>query len=482
MVIAATRLVAVLLCTLLLGASVAEATDFNPDSVLVVAPGDGRSPQPVPIVGRGTTSYVPASALARALGVRFAWDPFAFRGWIESDSLRTTFALDSPVLVHGGEGVQLTAPITYGERGVLIPLDYLEVLTERWHGARVVKFRSSRGVFYWGADAAVFRQVRLGEIGHHTELRLSAPRSPRSDIFWSPAAGLDIILSGAAAHPESLDVGPPRGLFGVREVRGWPGGSRIRLDVGPEALGAEARYDAGERIWELTGTESREEVDRGGFRPLQPADRPDAGAMRGPILVTCFVDPAIDPAEADAVLEDLADRVVQTLADTLALPAEFMKSHNPLDDVAQANARRARCLIGLRLDRYGTGVGAMQIWAAAPRLRWDPLERANATTRRPMLWSEAPALCHGESMRIASSLASHIESLMGPGTVNFGTRPSRWLEGTTMPALLIYPAQLNDPISLERLMNPDQRAGLARAISFAISEALMAGTFIEGTP
>lgn len=206
------------------------------------------------------------------------------------------------------------------------------------------------------------------------------------------------------------------------------------------------------------------------------------GLIRGPILVSCFIDPAVDPAEGSEALVELANQIVRTLSDTLMFPAEYMESRSPLEDAARANAAHARCLIALRLDRYGTGVGALQIWTPTPRLRWEPLERANATTRRPLLWSETPALAAQESQRIASSLASHIESLIGTDKVDVGSRPSRWLEGTTMPALLIYPAQRNDPLSLERLREPTERAGLARAISFGIAEALTAGVFIEGLP
>ena len=482
MAIGAIRAFLIAVCLAALVPAPSGAVGLDPDSVLVVIPGDGRSRQPVPMIESGTVSYVPLGALARALAVPFAWDPFGYRGWIETDSVRTTFTFDSPVLAHGADLIQLTAPLAYGERGLLVPIDYLGVLAERWHGTRTVAWRPDRKVLHWGANAPVVRQLRLSEIGHHTNLRIPTPVAPRSTILWSPAAGLDLQIEGLAVHPESLDVGAPRGIFAVREVRGWPGGCRIRLEVAAEALGADVGFDATEGVWELTGTTSREEVDKGGFRPLQPADRPDAGMWHGPILISCFLEPAFDPAEADSALVDLADRIVHTLADTLLAPAELIQTHDPFEGVSRANAQRARCLVGLRLDRYGTGVGTMQIWAASPRLRWEPLERANSTTRRPMLWSEAPALSQQESYRIALSLASHIESLNGSGTVDVGTRPSRWLEGTTMPALLIYPAQLNDPLSLERLMNPAERAGIARAISFAIAEALTASALLEGPP
>lgn len=471
-----------LLGLLALGSSVATALDFAPDSILIVIPGDGRLPQPVPLSSRGTMSFVPLGALARALGVAFAWDPFSYRGWIATDSVRTTFTLDSPVLTHEQDGIQLAAPLSYGERGLLFPVDYLEILSQRWHGDRIVTWQPADKVFHWGADAPSARQIRLAEIGHHSTVRLSAPRAPATTLLWSPAAGLDAILEGLTVRSDTLEIGGARGVFAVRTARGWPGGCRLRLDVAPEALGAQARYEDSERVWQLTGTTSREEVDRGNFRPLQPAERLTEGLLRGPILVSCFVDPAVDPAEGSAALVDLADQIVRTLSDTLMLPAEYLESQSPPADAARANATHARCLIALRLDRYGTGLGVLQIWTATPRLRWEPLERANATSRRPLLWSETPALAAQESQRIASSLASHLESLIGTDKVDVGSRPSRWLEGTTMPALLIYPAQRNDPLSIERLRNPADRAGLARAISFGIAEALTAGAFIEGLP
>jgi hypothetical protein len=105
----------------------------------------------------------------------------------------------------------------------------------------------------------------------------------------------------------------------------------------------------------------------------------------------------------------------------------------------------------------------------------DLTQALKALPPRPLLWSETPALTESESRRLASTLASHLGSLLGNDRIEMGSRPSRWLEGFTMPALLIYPAQTNDPISIERLLDDGQRADLARAIAFAISEAIAMG-------
>ena len=460
---------------------------YDLDSVVVVFPQDGRPAQPVPRVTRGIQSYLPLGPLARALGVPFTWDPYTYRGWLATDSVRTRFTFDSPVLSHGDEGIQLDAAVSYDAQGVLIPIDYLSVLAERWHGERVVSWRPVVGVFRWGVDVPTFRQIQLASLGHRTTMRIPLAREPASTLLWSPLGGIEVRLEGQGLHPESLSIGSPRGLFAVREVRGTPTGSRIRLTVSPEALGAEASYDAGEHDWELAATTSPQEIARGGFRLLQPVDQPDPPMRGGPVLVTCWTDSATDPAEAVHALDDLADRIVHTLSDTLAQPAERLQSHDPLDDASCARTEQARCVIALRLDGYATGVGKVQIWSPMPRYQWVPLARpagakSDENVPQPLLWSEAPALAAAETEKLAAMLADHLASSLGSDRVQRGQRPSRWLEGFTMPAVLIYPAQADDLLSLERLMNPDERAGLARAIAFGIAEALAGAWTEEGLP
>jgi len=196
--------------------------------------------------------------------------------------------------------------------------------------------------------------------------------------------------------------------------------------------------------------------------------------MSGPVVITSFVDVAVDPGEAASALDDLADRIARTLADTLLINAEVLTARDPLEAARSANAEHAACVIGLRLDRYATGIGKLQVWSVTPRLRWEPIgltQSLQEVPPRPLLWSETPALSEDESRRIATTLASHLGTLVGNDRVESGSRPSRWLEGFTMPAVMIYPAQANDRISIERLMDAAHRADLARAIAFGISEA-----------
>jgi hypothetical protein len=305
--------------------------------------------------------------------------------------------------------------------------------------------------------------------------------SPKGQsLFWSPVGRLDILLDGVGASPESVTVrGLARGAgLLVRDVGGAPGGCRIRLDIGRETLGASAGYDTHDGAWEFSTTGSRVEIGHGGFRGLRQADRSgwEVGRGSGPVFITTFADLATDPVEADSALSDLADRVARTLADTLLLSAEVVIARDPIDAARRANAGRARCVIGLRLDRYPTGTGEVQVWSAMPRLRWEPVDLTQSLQEmppRPLLWSETPALAEGESRRLVSSLKAHLGTLVGVDRVEGGARPSRWLEGLTMPAVLIYPAQADDPLSIERLRDGAQRADLARAIAFAISEAIM---------
>lgn len=460
----------------------ASAAFSDPESVVVVLPQDGRPAQPVRVVRHGSTSYLPVGSLARALGVTWSWDPYSYRGWIETDSVRTRFTFDSPLLIHGADLIAMDAPVTYDARGVLFPLDYLGVLSTDLTGNRAVSWRPAEGRFLWSEPLPRYRQVRLTEVGHRSSLRIMGEQPKKSLLLWSPVAGLDILLDGLAPHPESLSVSAPRGLFRVSEISGWGKGSRLRVQVAPTAIGASINYDDHDHAWELEATTSIDESERGSFRPLRRADYPERRFSGGPILLAVRIDRANDPIEAGAALEDLAARIAGVLADTLGQEARVLDEEDPLEMAARANGMSGRCMVLLRIDGYGTGAAQTQVWTAVPRLRWEPLsptESASAAIPRPLLWSETPALSTGVSNRLASTIASHLETLLAPEPVVTGRRPSRWLEGLTMPAVLIYPALVTDPISLERLMDPEKRAALARAIAFGISEAMSEGDIPE---
>jgi hypothetical protein len=471
---------AVLLASM--SASPSRAEFYDPESVIVVVPQDGRPAQPVAIVRDGSGAYLPLGSLARALGVPWSWDPYSYRGWIETDSVRTRFTFDSPLLMHGSDLIPMSDAVSYGARGVLFPLDYLSVLRTNLPGNRVVSWRPAEGRFVWSEPLPRYRQVRLSEVGHRSSLRIIGARPQKSLLLWSPVAGLDILLDGLAPHPESLSVSAPRGLFSVSEISGWGRGSRVRVQVAPKAIGASINYDDREGAWELEATASVEESERGSFRPLRRADYPERRGSGGPILLAVRIDRANDPIEAGYALEDLAARIAKTLSDTLGQEAKVLGDEDPLKMAANANTISGRCLVMLRIDGYGTGAAQTQVWTAAPRLRWEPLsvtESESAAIPRPLLWSETPALSIGASERLASTIASHVETLLAPEPVVRGRRPSRWLEGLMMPSVLIYPALSTDPLSLERLMDPEKRAALARAIAFGISEAL-SGEAFEG--
>jgi len=456
---------------------------IDPDSVVIVLPQDGRPPQTVPIVDREGRRYLPLVSVARALGVPFSWDPYAYRGWLETDSVRTRFTFDSSLLLHGADLVQMDDAVSYDRHGVLMPIDYLAVLKEALSAGRSISWRKAEGKFVWGSSSPRFSHVRHAQVGHRSSVRLSGPRPDRSILLWSPVAGLDVLLEGVAPPAESLVVSPARGLLDVREVTGWGRGSRIHVHVDPRALGASMSYDEREGFLELAATTSIDEVDRGRLRPLRRAEMPRSAGVEGPILLSTWTDATRDPAEAAYALGDIADRIARILADTLGLEALYIADvAAPEEFAARANRARARCAVAFKLDSYGTGAGQVQVWAPLARLRWEALsqdETARSAAARLLLWSETPLLSAGASEQLAATIASHLESLLAPDVVVRGRRPSRWLEGLTMPAVLVYPALTNDPISLERLLDPMKRAEFARSIAFGISEALTLGTYEE---
>jgi hypothetical protein len=429
---------------------------------------------------------LPLTALARALALEYSWDPYTYRGWIQNDSLRTRFTLDSPLLVHGNELLQMLHPVGYGRQGVLMPVDILGFLERELSGGRPARWDPRAGEFVWGSPSGSIRQVRVDEVARRGTVTIPAPVPDRSLMVWSPLRGLDVLIDGVALYPESLRIGQGRGTLRVVSCAGWgERGARIRLALGEEVLGASLRYDERESTFEIATTTSRDELDRGGFRPVRAAFAGSAARGDGPVAVGIKSDPARDPMEGSAALGDVADRLVHILSDTLGVPAVLLTETRAPEIASEANALRASCTILLGLDHYATGSSAVQVWTAVPRLRWDTLteRRADdALTPRPLLWSETPALAASSSARTASRIASHLETLLGSSAVVRGARPSRWLEGMMMPAVIVYPACSNDRFSIERLLAWDWRIDFARSLAFAVSEAFLETRQLELVP
>ena len=452
-------------------------------SVGVGGPHDGRPAQPVLVHDKGEAKYVSLVSLCRALGVRYTWNPYTYRGWIETDSLQTRFTLKSPVLTHGDEGRQLRHRIEYDANGVLIPIDYLDLLGERWNGGRTVIWKPEVGTLFWGRAATHYDRIEISRIGHQSRLRIYGIPPPRSSAYWSPLGGLDLYLEGWAPDPESLSIDSGSRRLAVRSVRCRPNGSRILVDVAPTVSAVSTGYEEGEQAWQLVATTSLKEADDERFCRLEHAMRQDRDAS-GVIILACWVDPATDPPEGFSALRDLAQEIARNLSGSLGLEAVILEGRDAFRMAGRANGYDAHCLIGLRIDRYERGAAKVQIWSPVPRYHWTRLENRKQEEGEersvPLFWSEVPALSSASSDRLASTLSAHIELLEGKGKVVTGKRPSRWLEGLAMPAVLIYPAIGNDPASIGALRRPEWRDGLARSIAFGISEAIRAGALDGG--
>ena len=462
------------------------AEGARPDSILTVIPADGRPPQAVPVVsgeGEGSVPLVPLVPLARALGVPFSWDPFTFRGWIEPDSVRIGFSLASRVVVRGSEAAQLEGEVGYGAAGVLLPIDLLGVLAERWNGGRSAEWDPGRGRLDWGGEGPPARGLRYRQIGHRTTVEISSPRPILGDLYWSPAGGLEARLAGISCDPDSMRAEPPRGSLSLRTAGRERSGCRLFFDVDRAVVGVSQSYDETDRTWRLHATTSREELQRGGFAALQRLAAPSANS-RGPILLAVWVDPLADPAEVGTSLRDLAERAAEILSGRLGIETVILEGSDPVGVASRANGYEARALVGLRVDRYLAPIDRIQIIAGAARTPWGRLSRGEGDSLavdRPPLWSETPGLTAGRSDRLARNLAEHLVPVVGADRLIVARRPLEWLEGLTMPAVAVYPAAGNDSASMSRLASAQQRADLARGIAIGISEALRGGE-LEGAP
>jgi hypothetical protein len=205
---------------------------------------------------------------------------------------------------------------------------------------------------------------------------------------------------------------------------------------------------------------------------------------RAVIVLVCCFDPVADSREGASAIRSLAQETAGVLSGSLGLEAVILEGRDAFRATGRANGYDAHCVVGLRLDHYAQGAAKVQVWSPVPRYHWTPIEvHAEALGRGdalPPFWSEVPALSQSGSERLASTLSDHIELLVGKGEVVTGKRPSRWVEGLTAPAVVIYPADENDPVSMQLLRRFERRAELARSIAFGISEAVRAGSLGGG--
>jgi hypothetical protein len=415
--------------------------------------------------------------LARALSVPFAWNPQTYRGWIRTDSLDTRFLLGGEVLRHGADARQLTQPVRYGAVGILLPLEYLDLLQEGWAGERRVEWRADSDTLLWGNTTPPVESIQIRQIGHQTSLLVAGPGTPEIKLRRSTLGGLDVLLDGWGWRPDSVQAVQSRGTLTLRRFEPRPHGCRIQLDVAASVRGISHGYDELKGTWELVSTTSREEIRRGRFVLCDQIDTPFSFAD-GPVILAFWSDPALERRGWGRNLRALCEGVAEYLATQLGYEAMVLEGSNPRELAGRANRYDARCLVGMRLDRCGAAFEKAQIWRAAPRHPWMDLNKAiagSADAPRPPLWSEAPELTAAASSRLAETISAHLETHLGEGQVTGGRRPSVWLEGLLMPAVLIYPANADHEISLRRLTQSRDREALARSLAFGIAEALAEG-------
>jgi N-acetylmuramoyl-L-alanine amidase len=175
------------------------------------------------------------------------------------------------------------------------------------------------------------------------------------------------------------------------------------------------------------------------------------------------------------LLRQLAEEVATILSVTLGHEAVILDGTIPFQLAGHANSFDAKCLVGLRVDRAPSTDGAVQVWTASARLDWKKAGgeiSEGGGDSRPPLWSETPQLMAGSNERLARTVAAHLESQFGKGRVLRGRRPSRWLEGLLMPAVVLYPANASEDQTMRRLTRTGERGSLARSIAFGIAEAV----------
>ena len=111
---------------------------------------DGRAPRKLATIKRTDGVYIDINDLVPLTGTGYAWDPEAYRGYIDVDSLGVNFSLDTPLFWAGSEVLQLSASVRYADEQLLIPYDFLDrILVPTLGGTREMESKE-RGTLAGG--------------------------------------------------------------------------------------------------------------------------------------------------------------------------------------------------------------------------------------------------------------------------------------------------------------------------------------------
>ncbi len=373
------------------------------------------------------------------------------------------------------------APIA-SQGGVAASPEFLDRYVLRAFGLRLERseggYRIATGARF--AEPVAVRPA-AADFAATTTLVLTLGRDARTEVE-ADAEG-SVVVRFDDATPQVDAPGPLRS----RRVRSLSSqGSELRVELAP---------DVGLRAWHRLDNPARVILELGRVMPT-PAPVPAGTAVEGPAPIV--IDPghggddtgAVNgggATEKDVVLA-LARRLAGALEArgyTVRLTRNDDETRALTDRTALANRLNARAFVSLHANASTVAAvrGAETYYMSLDQSSTDAAAAATAEAENRagaggaqhspldlILWDLAQAEVLNESARLAVSVQSRLDALLGAKDRGVKQAPFVVLTGATMPAVLVEVGFLSNPQEKRLLSEADYQQRIADAIALGVAD------------
>ncbi len=418
---------------------------------------DGRQSRWDSLSIAGGALYWPLERVCHALGVDVTWDPELMRGeLLLADTLRCAFIVGAEFLHCGPRVWQMSAPALYLGNRVLLPLEFLDLMTRETLADRF-RFRADSLLLVQRPAPGPLAALTSEQVGNRCYFVWKLADSRGVSFTTDGLASITVEVPGLRLDPGR----PPRS--GMRAA-----GCLWAVRPSPEGVAFVLRVDPSVRAWRIQTREQAGEVrlalstnaadrTREGYRawyPPQPAAR---GRAAGAVVLVLpdarDGDLAEAPEAVRSLLRDVAEQVRTRLAEsgTRAVILETAGRSNWLRGVGAHQPAACICLLpDLAGHALLPGCRLMTgepLPGERPQFPLDALsapagagDGSRGGREAPLLrrWEAVAAAHAGGTHRLAWLMQLYLETAFPSGRFERGHWPGALLDGIDAPALAIY--------------------------------------------
>jgi N-acetylmuramoyl-L-alanine amidase len=432
--------------------------------------------------------YVSLDRLARLLKVKPLWTDASLTAVFKVGSRSARLTRNRSQVLVGGNPLTLGAPPRVLQSGWVVPEEFLTRVLPKLYGSVKVAQAEWKPPVKVARAPVVLEDIRFRSYPSFTRVVLEGS-GPFGFRIEPQASEVRVALRGVSPErSRAQEVGD--GL--VRELRLSPVGGEATLRVGLEAARGEVRAMTLEEPYRLV-------LDI--HRARAPIPTAEAGGPVEPLrrIVLDAGHGGHDPGAVGAaglqekeVVLDVTRRVARLVEAGLGVKVSLTRAGDyfvPLRDRTQlANKERAQLFVSIHANAHRASVSrGVEIYflsseatdnearqVAALENGVIQLEggnsRAHADIVKTILWDLAQSEFQEESSRLAETVQDAMARSLRIASRGVKQAGFYVLGGAAMPAILVELGFLTNPTEERRLMDPQYRDQVARAIYAGLAE------------